>query len=1005
MLKINQIQNELRQLDGGDFQKLGDAYLQAKGYNPINSLGSVIGKNKVKTGTPDTLIPLPNGKYIFVEHTTDSKIVQKIQQDLKKCFDENKTQIPINKIDKIIFCHTSQLNSSNLEAFRTTCQEYNVTFESFGIDSISWDLYDKYPHIAKDFLKVEVDTRQIVEVKEFIADYNKNALTTPIDTHFHSRNIELEQILSELENNNLVIISGKAGVGKTRLVLECCDQFIKVHSDYKFYCIRYRGLDIYDDIQCYFSPPRNYIIFVDDANRNNNFRHFIDLLNDQREDQKIKVIATVRDYAVDKITKIAKTYNSFSNLIEILPLKEEQIKTIVKQKYNINNPLYLDRIVGISQGNPRLALMAAKVATEKQTIHSLIDISSLYDQYYESIREDLDKLENQNLLKIVSMIAFFKAIDLSNKEIMTIIETVLQISLSEFSSNLCELSKIELVDIYENKSVKISDQILATYLFYLSFFKDKIIDFSILLDHVFPRFRSLLIDSINPVINTFDFDKVKDVLRPGFNKLWDQYQSDENNNELLELIKILYFVDTTKVLIYVKQSIEKLESESVEISSLETNPNNNIISSPLLEILTLFKGAALTDFSIALELMFKYLEKRPKSIGWISKCLQDNFSFNKDSYILNYKVEHSIIDLLIKRINQGENLLFIRLFIQVGEHYLKTHFTNSAMITRNTISFVTFDLPNRQELIELREKIWNQLFQLYQQDIYQEEILNILLNYCRFLHESSVTQILEKDALKILDFIQSNLDPNTYYHCFIVNKYSILLERHNISFDEKFDDYFSNETYKLSQILCFNMRDQNPKNFIQTDYKDYKKDKQQKLENFFKDYTLRDYQKLFNEQYCEIYQEQNRNKNDNSYTSSPLTNVLSVLSKRDPELYINVLEYYLELGNQFQLYDCDLVYRLLEILGIKETYKFLEKHDYNLKIRWLFCFYIVLPEEEIPNIDIDKLYQLFRVSQPNDIPNNLYFLLKYQQYNNQIIIQIIKIMLEKNNEPSRFSNF
>ncbi|MEH1941716.1 MAG: hypothetical protein V7L01_16060 [Nostoc sp.] len=87
MSKINQIQNELREQSGEKFQKIADAYLHKKGYEQINPLGSVIGADKVRTGTPDTLVVLPNGKYVFAEYTTEKKgVAQKFKKDLDKCF-------------------------------------------------------------------------------------------------------------------------------------------------------------------------------------------------------------------------------------------------------------------------------------------------------------------------------------------------------------------------------------------------------------------------------------------------------------------------------------------------------------------------------------------------------------------------------------------------------------------------------------------------------------------------------------------------------------------------------------------------------------------------------------------------------------------------------------------------------------------------------------------------------------------------------------------------------
>ena len=75
MSKVNQIQQALLGIGSEEFQKLVDAYLAAKSFGPINSTGSVVAANKVRRGTPDTLIALPDGKFIFAEHTTQQSRV------------------------------------------------------------------------------------------------------------------------------------------------------------------------------------------------------------------------------------------------------------------------------------------------------------------------------------------------------------------------------------------------------------------------------------------------------------------------------------------------------------------------------------------------------------------------------------------------------------------------------------------------------------------------------------------------------------------------------------------------------------------------------------------------------------------------------------------------------------------------------------------------------------------------------------------------------------------
>ena len=179
MSKINQIQYKIRELDGGEFQKLADAYLHKKGYERITPLGSVIGANKVRKGTPDTFVPLPNGRFLFAEHTTQQEgLCNKLKGDLEKRFDESKTGIPVRKIEEVVFCHTSRLSPEEEDTLAEECGNHGVNLNIFGIGPRPYDLYQKYPMLAMDFLGVEVDTGQIVDPDDFITAYNKEACYT-----------------------------------------------------------------------------------------------------------------------------------------------------------------------------------------------------------------------------------------------------------------------------------------------------------------------------------------------------------------------------------------------------------------------------------------------------------------------------------------------------------------------------------------------------------------------------------------------------------------------------------------------------------------------------------------------------------------------------------------------------------------------------------------------------------------------------------------------------------
>ncbi len=73
MSRLQSIENALKEINETVFQELCDSFLLRKNpkYRAFSRTGSQQGKQKTIKGTPDTLILLPNGKYLFVEYSTN----------------------------------------------------------------------------------------------------------------------------------------------------------------------------------------------------------------------------------------------------------------------------------------------------------------------------------------------------------------------------------------------------------------------------------------------------------------------------------------------------------------------------------------------------------------------------------------------------------------------------------------------------------------------------------------------------------------------------------------------------------------------------------------------------------------------------------------------------------------------------------------------------------------------------------------------------------------------
>ena len=413
MSKIQLIEQSLLGINGAKFQVFCNDYFFWKGYDFLTSSGSVIGKEKARKGTPDTYIPIDNHEYVFVEYTTKDRLgeaksfFEKLSSDVDDCFDESKSKIKNSQVKKVILCFTQKLKVDEHNELSQKCAAHGAEFEAHGIDQLTKAALF-HPNLGS-ILGVPIDTQQLLTPTNFIKEYEKGKLATGLSNKLYFRENEIHEALSILGKCNLLIIEGNPGVGKSRLALEVLSQFCNSNSTYTPICIDNKGCPIYEDIRVHLQREKDYILLIDDANRaTKHYEFLINLLKEERTGS-VKILATVRDYALNIIVDASK--NLIYDKIKVSPLSDTQIREILESDdFKITNRIFSDVIVRVAQGNPRLALMAAKVALDKQNLSAFNEIPKIYDSYYDEVVKEIGKLEDITFLKVLGIISFFKTI-------------------------------------------------------------------------------------------------------------------------------------------------------------------------------------------------------------------------------------------------------------------------------------------------------------------------------------------------------------------------------------------------------------------------------------------------------------------------------------------------------------------------------------------------------------------------------------------------------------------
>jgi broad-specificity NMP kinase len=721
MTQLQAIEQALSSINESKFQELGDAFIHSeyKTHTFFSRIGSALGKEKTIKGTPDCLIQLNNGKFLLAQYSTNvTSGIKKMEEDIKKCLDEKLTHIPVSNIEKIIIILNFNPNSEIGQKVIGTLANFQIEYKIYTNSDFALDLLDRHRNLISDYLEISFDSGQIVPIDTFIYEYNKasSGIATPLDNTFLHREQETKKIINALGNNDFIILTGTPGVGKTKLALESINQFLQSEQSFTAYCISYKSYDFFKDMELYMDKEKNYIIFVDDANRVDYFNQIIGYYRTIRNGQ-LKIICTVRNYALKEIEVLCNSY--LYVIIEINKFTDDQIKDIIKaEPFKILNPEFQDKIISIADGNPRIAIMTSRLAIAKQDIYSLSNVSELFDCYFNTYIKDKNDLDNPFYLKCLALIAFFPAIPYNDREITDSILRKFDINYSEFIDCIDKLEKLEIVE-KKYGFVKISDQNLSFFFFFKSFIKDEYLSFYILLENYFETKLSRFKDCVISSNNMFGYEIVSGKLTPHMKKYFIKIEHEFDKAYNFLYVFWIYLENDT--FYFLNKYINSLPISLCSDYELSENKRSVYSTDKILDLLNsiLPYPHFIKD---ALSLSIEYIRKMPEKTQYLIDVIKSRLIYDKDDGRYGYIRQRTLFDMIL--INDRLSLF---IFFGIIDLFMEDEFH----ITRNgrnmTINFYKYELPNNSTIQNIRRKIWEFVDSIF--SLYPDRCFKILENY------------------------------------------------------------------------------------------------------------------------------------------------------------------------------------------------------------------------------------------------------------------------------------
>lgn len=808
-------------------------------------------------------------------------------------------------------------------------------------------------------------------------------MAAPIDTKFLFREKEFQDISNAYLKVDVVILSGSSGTGKTRLALH----YVKNHADAKnekTYCIHSNALPIYEDLKLFLDRPGDYFLFIDDANQLSGLQHIIRYVRMKPEGYNVKILITVRDYALQKVINDVRAITSYE-IVNVNVFSDNEIKELLETSLRILNSDYQERIIRIAEGNARIAILAGKVACSSNRLESIDDVSQLYEDYYGSNLENNQFFIDENLCITSGIIAFLESIHLDYIDALLPILQEKGLNRDSFIENIRMLHEREIVDICNDKAVRFSDQCLSNYLLKYVFFDRKLLSLSKMIKACFSSYRERTVSSVNTLINIFRNKELLNFVEEEIKLLWDEL-STEKSPIFFEFVKVFFRINPTGTLLLLQNEIESEERVICEWSDIDTEKRKNYqhVENDIIKILGGF--ADMADLPTACDLFFQYYLKRPDLFMEFYHAVNIYFGIHRDTIWYDFYTQITFFEKIKEYSDDWKQEFIVGLFLQIAEKILKLYFSPAEEGRKNKLTIYQIPLVISKGVEKYRKLIWEYLSYLSKNEKYRAKVKEILSSYGGTIDNVSIP-VLQFDLKYIQSILKSNFLPDKLTNCLLADKIVQVFSRMNYSCESLFSEYFEGESFQLYCLL------KGP-DYKENGYEENRKQKQQSINHYALNSDLQMFKKLI-----DVCSSISGTDNHLSWEVGEGLDIAFDAISDKADWYVGAIKYYIKNDTPNNLHPYHLVDNLFSLLSDSEVYEIIISEEYSQKNAWIYAYYHELPPELITEKHLQELYDFLKDTSDRYITSSpmrdVDFLDKYNGIDDLALIKGCKIILDK----------